>query len=93
MFQIEGARMVTTSKLIRHSVGFGPGPAPVYFEKSEPPHPTDLPLVFMLHGGAHTGSCFQRTVDGGPGWAYLFAERGYTSVVVDWLGVWVRIHH
>ena len=40
----------------------------------------------MVHGGAHSGACYQRTADGRPGWAYRFAERGYRVVVPDWPG-------
>jgi pimeloyl-ACP methyl ester carboxylesterase len=40
----------------------------------------------MIHGGAHSGACYQRTADGRRGWAYVFAERGYRTVVPDWPG-------
>jgi pimeloyl-ACP methyl ester carboxylesterase len=40
----------------------------------------------MIHGGAHFGACYQRTADGRPGWAYVFAARGYRVVVPDWPG-------
>ena len=40
----------------------------------------------MVHGGSHTGSCYLRTAEGNPGWAYRFAERGYRVAVPDWPG-------
>ncbi len=40
----------------------------------------------MLHGGGHTGACWQVTADGRPGWAYRFAARGYDVIVPDWPG-------
>jgi pimeloyl-ACP methyl ester carboxylesterase len=40
----------------------------------------------MVHGGAHTGSCYLRTADGRPGWAHRFAEAGYRVAVPDWPG-------
>lgn len=57
----------------------------VYYEEFIPAFDT-APTVVMIHGGAHSGSCFQRTVSGEPGWAYRFAERGYRVVVPDWPG-------
>jgi pimeloyl-ACP methyl ester carboxylesterase len=72
--------------LIRHSVGFGPGPHPAYYELLEPAEPRDAPLMMMVHGGAHTGSCYQVTADRRPGWAHRFAERGYRVAVPDWPG-------
>src|SRR5262249_48336342 len=39
-----------------------------------------------VHGGAHSGACYQVTADGRSGWAYRFAERGYRVVVPDWPG-------
>jgi pimeloyl-ACP methyl ester carboxylesterase len=44
------------------------------------------PTVVMLHGGAHTSDCYLRTVDGRPGWAYRFAERGWPVLAIDWPG-------
>jgi pimeloyl-ACP methyl ester carboxylesterase len=37
----------------------------------------------MVHGGFHTGASYLVTPDGRPGWASLFAIRGYQVVVVD----------
>jgi pimeloyl-ACP methyl ester carboxylesterase len=41
----------------------------------------------MIHGGSHSGSCYQLTADGRPGWAYIFAARGYPVVTLDWPGM------
>lgn len=72
---------------IKHQTGFVTVPAPVYFEIFAPTQGLALATVVMVHGGAHSGSCYQRTVDGRRGWAYLFAERGYRVVVPDWPGI------
>src|SRR5712691_5540994 len=72
---------------LRHATGFIASPAPVYFETFAPAAPTGRPTVVMVHGGAHTGACYQRTADGRPGWAYRFVARGYPVVVPDWPGI------
>ena len=69
-----------------HATGLITAPVPVYFETFAPAAATDHPTVVMVHGGAHSGACYQRTADGRRGWAYLFAERGYRTVVPDWPG-------
>ena len=69
-----------------HETGLITAPVPVYFETFAPAAATDRATVVMVHGGAHSGACYQRTADGRRGWAYLFAERGYRSVVPDWPG-------
>jgi pimeloyl-ACP methyl ester carboxylesterase len=43
------------------------------------------PLLF-IHGGSHTGACFERTPDGREGWAAIAAARGRTAYVYDWPG-------
>ena len=50
-----------------------------------PDEPTALPVI-MIHGGAHTGSCFLATPDGRRGWADIFVERGHSIYVPDWPG-------
>lgn len=42
--------------------------------------------MVLIHGGAHTGSCYMATADGRPGWAPFFAAQGYQVVVPDWAG-------
>jgi pimeloyl-ACP methyl ester carboxylesterase len=69
-----------------HATGFIGTPVPVYFETFAPARSTERPTVLMIHGGAHSGACYQRTADGRHGWAYRFAERGYRTVVPDWPG-------
>src|SRR6476646_3122368 len=66
-----------------HETGLITAPVPVYFETFAPAAATGRATVVMVHGGAHSGACYQRTADGRRGWAYLFAERGYRSVVPD----------
>src|SRR5258707_3187464 len=69
-----------------HATGLITAPVPVYFEPFAPAAATARPTVVMVHGGAHPGACYQRTADGRRGWAHLFAERGYRTVVPDWPG-------
>src|SRR3954466_8929737 len=69
-----------------HETGLITAPVPVYFETFAPAAVTGRATIVMVHGGAHSGACYQRTADGRRGWAYLFAERGYRSVVPDWPG-------
>lgn len=42
--------------------------------------------ILLLHGGAHTGSCYLRTPDGRAGWAHYFARHGWRVLVPDWPG-------
>lgn len=42
--------------------------------------------IVMVHGAAHTGTCYKITPDGRPGWAYNFAEAGYEVILIDWPG-------
>jgi pimeloyl-ACP methyl ester carboxylesterase len=72
---------------IKHQTGAIAAPVPVYFESFAPVQETPLATVVMIHGGGHSGSCYQRTVDGRRGWAYVFAEHGYRVVVPDWPGI------
>jgi pimeloyl-ACP methyl ester carboxylesterase len=69
-----------------HETGAIGAPIPVYFETFAPEGSSTRPTVLMIHGGAHSGACYQRTADGRRGWAYVFAERGYRTVVPDWPG-------
>ena len=71
---------------LTHETGLTTAALPVYFETFAPMAATGKPVVVMVHGGAHSGACYQRTADGRPGWAYRFAERGYRVVVPDWPG-------
>ncbi|MEA2946954.1 MAG: hypothetical protein QOI40_2284, partial [Alphaproteobacteria bacterium] len=71
---------------LTHETGLIASPVPVYFETFAPAVSSGRPTVVMVHGGAHSGACYQRTVDGRPGWAYRFAERGYRVAVPDWPG-------
>ena len=69
---------------VLHATGIIGEPVPVYYESFAPETPRAT--VLMIHGGAHSGACYQRTGDDRPGWAYRFAERGYRAVVPDWPG-------
>lgn len=70
---------------LRLRTGFVSEPS-TYYEVLEPVARTSkLPMV-LIHGGAHTGSCYMSTADGRPGWAHVFAAHGYKVVVPDWAG-------
>jgi pimeloyl-ACP methyl ester carboxylesterase len=71
---------------LTHETGFVAAPVPVYFETFVPAVASGRATVVMVHGGAHSGACYQRTADGRRGWAYRFADRGYRAVVPDWPG-------
>jgi pimeloyl-ACP methyl ester carboxylesterase len=70
---------------IRRSAGFTDDPA-TYFDELAPAAKSTKPPMLLIHGGAHTGSCYLVTADGRPGWAYAFARMGYRVVVPDWPG-------
>jgi len=71
---------------LRHATGFSPGPAPVHYDILEPAHGPRRGRIMMVHGGSHTGTCYLRTADGRPGWAYQFAAAGWRVIVPDWPG-------
>ena len=41
------------------------------------------PSVVLVHGGGMSGSCWETTPDGRPGWLHLLLRRGYEVHVVD----------
>src|SRR5271154_2387308 len=71
---------------LQHRAGVTDAAPSVYYDIIEPAAGDAEKTVVMIHGGSHSGSCYLRTVDGRPGWAYLFARRGYRAVVPDWPG-------
>src|SRR5215510_12817546 len=40
--------------------------------------------IVMFHGNGQTGSVFQQTPDGRPGWAYYLIDQGYVVYMVDY---------
>ncbi len=72
---------------IRHSIGIVADPVGVYYERLEPEESAGKPIVVMIHGGSHSGGCYQLTIDGRPGWAYVFAAHGYPVIAPDWPGM------
>jgi pimeloyl-ACP methyl ester carboxylesterase len=48
--------------------------------------PTNKTPLLFVHGGSHTGACYETTPDGRDGWATYAAARGRTSYVIDWPG-------
>jgi pimeloyl-ACP methyl ester carboxylesterase len=59
---------------------------PVGYGKKGHGHLTKYPII-MIHGGGHTGTSWQTTPDGRPGWADYFLRRGWPVYVVDRPGV------
>lgn len=55
-----------------------------YYELYRPARPTGKPVIVMVSGGSHTGSCYLTTADGRPGWAFDFLRQGYSVAMVDW---------
>lgn len=53
-----------------------------YVQYMIPSGATRLPIVFM-HGGGLSGSMWETTPDGRPGWSRLFLEAGHPVYVVD----------
>lgn len=41
------------------------------------------PPVVLVHGGGMSGSCWETTPDGRPGWLQLLLQRGYEVHVID----------
>jgi pimeloyl-ACP methyl ester carboxylesterase len=72
---------------LQHSAGLSEGAEPVYFDCLEPASGATRATIVMIHGGLHSGSCYLRTADGRPGWAYVFAASGHRVVVPDWPGI------
>jgi pimeloyl-ACP methyl ester carboxylesterase len=71
---------------IRWSCGVTTAAPSLYYDLFEPLEPSPKPPLICVHGGAHTGQCYERTPDGRPGWAVRFAEWGHTVYVPDWPG-------
>jgi pimeloyl-ACP methyl ester carboxylesterase len=51
-----------------------------------PPGMPDKTAVVMVHGAAHSGTCYLATPDLRPGWAPRFAAAGRHVFVPDWPG-------
>ena len=47
-----------------HETGLIAAPVPVYFETFAPAAATGRATIVMVHGGAHSGACYQLTADG-----------------------------
>ena len=58
----------------------------VYFDVIEPRPEVSRPWVVMVHGGAHTGTCYLTTPEGRPGWSDNLVARGFRIAVPDWPG-------
>jgi len=62
------------------------GESKIYYEKITPDIIKQDESIILIHGGAHTGSCYKTTPDGRDGWAYYFAEKGFEVFIPDWPG-------
>ena len=54
-----------------------------YVQFFEPEARNAKPPVVLVHGGGMSGSCWETTPDGRPGWLHLLLDRGYEVHVVD----------
>lgn len=75
-----------TMELLERSAGVTRSDPSVYFDVLTPRERSGRPWLVPIHGGAHTGTCYLNTADGRPGWAHVFADRGYPVAVPDWPG-------
>lgn len=54
-----------------------------YVQYFIPERRIDAPPMVLVHGGGMTGSTWETTPDGRPGWLHLLLDRGYAVHVVD----------
>jgi len=54
-----------------------------YVQYFVPEARNDQPPIVFVHGGGMSGSCWDTTPDGRPGWLHLALDRGYEVHVVD----------
>lgn len=54
-----------------------------YVQYFEPEGARDAPPVILLHGGGMTGTMWEGTPDGRPGWLHHLLDRGFCVHVVD----------
>ena len=81
-------------ELLERMAGITRSDPPVYYDVVAPKDRSGgrsggrsgRPWLVPVHGGAHTGSCYLTTADGRPGWAHVFADRGFPVAVPDWPG-------
>lgn len=76
-----------TTETMRRTSGFADTSPAIFYDFIQSDPPTGKPPLVLVHGAAHTGSCYLQTPDGRPGWAQQFAALGYPVIVPDWPGV------
>ncbi|MEM7521911.1 MAG: alpha/beta fold hydrolase [Pseudomonadota bacterium] len=54
-----------------------------YVQYFIPEHRNAEPPMVFVHGGGMSGSCWDKTPDGRPGWLHLALDRGYEVHVLD----------
>lgn len=54
-----------------------------YVQYFIPENRNNEPPIVFVHGGGMSGSCWETTPDGRPGWLHLALDRGYECHVVD----------
>jgi pimeloyl-ACP methyl ester carboxylesterase len=79
--------MVNDTVAVRWTSGVTTAKPSVYYDLIRADAETDRPAIVCVHGGAHTGQCWELTPDARPGWAVRFAEWGHPVYVPDWPGV------
>lgn len=79
--------MTITPMSTRWTTGVTTAKPSVYYDLIEPAAATGKPAIVCVHGGMHTGQCWELKPDGRPGWAVRFAEWGHRVYIPDWPGV------
>lgn len=49
--------------------------------------------LVLLHGGSHSGVCYEHTPDGRLGWEPHFVRKGHSVYTVEWPGIGRSGHH
>jgi pimeloyl-ACP methyl ester carboxylesterase len=91
-FTVGGREVQVSGQPVRHAQ-LSAGPAVfdpngtyhvdhAYVQYFLPAQQRGLPVV-LVHGGGLTGSCWDGTPDGRPGWAWRFLGRGHPVYVID----------
>jgi pimeloyl-ACP methyl ester carboxylesterase len=74
---------VTPTTSLRHDPNGGHWVEQTYVQYFVPQARREGPPVVLVHGGGLTGSCWETTPDGRPGWLHRLLERGREVHVVD----------
>lgn len=72
---------------MRKKIFYIKSPYNIYCEHIIPDKKRFAHPIVMIHGVAHTGSCYKTKPDNDAGWAYYLASRGYEVYLPDWPGM------